>query len=412
MSTLCILGRQPAIGLAELEALYGYEHSIPVGATAALVDTDVNFRRLGGTVKAAAHLDTIDSTNPQKAFDYCRKRLPDYLTDFPDGKIKLGASLYGFDMPVARINANVLTLKKTIRNLGRSVRALPNTEPALTSAQSYHNSVTSPVGLEFVFVLDGSRTHIGRVTEVQDIDSYTLRDRGRPKRDAFVGMLPPKLAQVIVNLARGRWHVEDGTSHLANSHVILDPFCGTGVILQEAVLMGYDVYGTDISQKMIDYSRTNLEWLQKLESLKVRKFESKLEVADATSYTWDFPKIHPPAGGPKSKIYSVACESFLGRPIAGQHISEEQIREIIHDCNTIMRGFLRNIAPQIAPGTRLCIAAPAWYINDTTHHLPVIAELAGLGYQRVAFHHAHDAALIYRRDDQPVGRELLVLVRT
>ncbi len=34
-------------------------------------------------------------------------------------------------------------------------------------------------------------------------------------------------------------------------------------MLQEALLMGYEVYGTDLEPRMIDYSQANLGWLDK-----------------------------------------------------------------------------------------------------------------------------------------------------
>ena len=55
--SLCILGRQPALGLAELESLYGAENVRLAGTTAAFVDVDpflLAFDRLGGSVKFCA----------------------------------------------------------------------------------------------------------------------------------------------------------------------------------------------------------------------------------------------------------------------------------------------------------------------------------------------------------------------
>lgn len=459
MSTICLLGRQPAIGLAELESLYGADSVTPVGAQAALVETPIDFNRLGGTVKAATHLTTLKTSNPQNVFDYCRRVLPEHLQYIPEGKIKLGVSLYGFDMPVATINTNTLTLKKVIKKAGRSVRAVPNTDTALSSAQTYHNGLTSPVGLELVLVRHGNSTVLGQVTHVQDIDSYTLRDRGRPQRDAFVGMLPPKLAQTIINLAvgpsnqteddrpkteeaskRDNSNVSPNHSPVSNlqppatslqppatSHqppvsslqslasnlqppasTIVDPFCGTGVILQEAALMGYDVYGTDVSPKMIDYSRANLEWLMKKYEIGNRKYgRVTFEVADATKHAWDISSRFPLPGS-----LAVATETFLGQPLGGQHPTPEKLTEIMHECNAILRGFLTNIVPQIPTGTRLCIAAPAWFVDNSYHHLACITDLESLGYSRCSFDHATDDDLIYRRDDQPTGRELLVLTKS
>jgi tRNA G10 N-methylase Trm11 len=414
MSYLLLTGRIPELSLAELESLYGAQAVTPLGDHA-LVDAEVDFSRLGGSIKMAKQLAVVESINPQKVFDYARKSLNEYINYIPDGKIKLGVSLYGLSMPVQKQNANVLTLKKVLKKAGRSVRAVPNTEPALSSAQTYHNSMTSKVGLELVFVADGTRTHIGHVTHVQDIDSYSARDRGRPKRDAFVGMLPPKLAQTIINISTGLEQRSDSsvekrsaasiasedsdvekTNPKSAPLVILDPFCGTGVILQEAALMGYSVYGTDISEKMVRFSRDNLNWAH--DKFKFRA-EWQLEIADAVTHTWRQP------------ISAVACEGFLGQPIGGQKPTPERLEHIMHECQTIMRGFLENISSQLTPGTRLCVAVPAWNIDGTLHQLSLTDDLDSLGLAWIPFTHVDGTQLFYSREDQITHRHLLALVK-
>lgn len=403
--TLCVLGRQPEIGLAELEALYGAAAVRPVGENCALVDTDVDFNRLGGSTKAAKLLGSVPTTQPKAIFKYLAHQLPHLLTTLPEtGKVKLGLSLYGFNLSPYDQNGEALRLKKIIRAAGRSVRVVPNETPALSSAQTFHNSLATELGLEFVVVHDGEQTLIGRVTGVQDINAYRIRDRERPKRDAFVGMLPPKLAQIIVNLATGKIDLEPATSDLRKSQktdpqiCILDPFCGTGVVLQEALLMGYDAYGTDISQKMIDYTTANLKWL--LEGRKMNEEgRIRLETADATNYSWN-----------PSSIFCIATEGYLGQPLGGQQPKPEKLREIIHDSNATMRGFLKNVAPQLGTGTRLCVAMPAWFVGDTLYHLPVIEELNALCFTPLSFKNAPQG-LVYRREDQVTARELVVLVK-
>ena len=86
----------------------------------------------------------------------------------------------------------------------------------------------------------------------QNINSYTQRDRERPKRDAFVGMLPPKLAQIMINLSSAQ-----------SGNYLWDPFCGTGTVLQEATLLSINTYGSDLSDKMVDYTSENMRWLEK-----------------------------------------------------------------------------------------------------------------------------------------------------
>lgn len=398
MSTICITGRLPEISIAELESLYGAKYLTRIGDHA-LVEGEVNFMRLGGSIKIAKHLTTIDTINAQKVFDYCRKALPEHMSSFPEGKIKLGVSMYGLDMPIHKLNANVLSLKSIIKSAGRSVRAVPNTEPALSSAQTFHNSLTSALGLELVFVSDGiSQTYLGQVTHVQDIDDYTIRDRGRPKRDAFVGMLPPKLAQTIINLASGSSDVKQLT--------VIDPFCGTGVILQEALLMGSRVIGTDISERMVDFSTQNLKWLQENRRWNIDKNQIiLLKKVDATTYNWQIDKITTP-----KTVF--ATEGFLGQPLGGQQPSSIKLKQIINDCNTVMLGFLKNIAAQTPAGTRLCVAAPAWVLGGEIHNLPLIKDIPKLGFNWINFSHIDTSSLLYNRDDQTTARKLLVLERS
>ena len=69
---------------------------------------------------------------------------------------------------------------------------------------------------------------------------------------------------------------------------------------------------------------------------------------------------------------------------------------------------LRNIAHQLTAETHLCLAIPAWFVDDTLHRLKVLDDLEDMGYNRIDFEYAARTDLIYRRDDQIVGCELLV----
>jgi tRNA G10 N-methylase Trm11 len=269
------------------------------------------------------------------------------------------------------------------------VRLVPNQEPALSSAQVLHNHLTGERGIELLAVKHGAETIIARTTAIQDIPGYAARDQGRPKRDAFVGMLPPKLAQTIVNLATGPLSP-------ATAHTILDPFCGTGVVLQEAALMGYGIYGSDLETRMVDYSEKNLAWLGEHADIT----SPMLEVGDATTHRWQ-----------PGHISAVASETYLGRPLSSWP-RPETLREIIGTCNVIIGKFLRNMAAQTPSGLRLCLAVPAWRSPDgRLHHLPLLDLLGEMGYNRVSFEHAREEQLVYYRPDQLVARELLVITR-
>jgi tRNA G10 N-methylase Trm11 len=216
------------------------------------------------------------------------------------------------------------------------------------------------------------------------------------------------LAQIIINLAVGKLP-EDKLESICEipagqpiprkliNKTILDPFCGTGVTLQEASLMGYDVYGSDIETRMVDYSTKNMEWLQ-------AEFDTALpvaiEVGDATSHKWK-----------QTSIDFVAGESYLGRPFTTRP-NAEVLNQTVSDCNLIIKKFLQNIHGQLQPGTRLCLAVPAWQVRkDDFKHLPLLDSLEETGYNRLSFEHVRESELLYYREDQVVARELLVLIR-
>jgi len=411
MESLMILGRQPELGLAELESLYGADAVQPIGAHAAVVSVDpclLAFDRLGGSTKFCKLLATLETTTWSDIEKFLLKVSPEHSKDMPEGKMQLGLSLYGFDETINRITATGLSLKKAIRKTGRSVRLIPNKNSELNSAQVIHNHLTGRTGWELVFVRHGNQTVIGQSIKVQDIGAYTRRDRERPNRDAKVGMLPPKLAQIIINLAAGRIP-ETALKSICDipagepiplpilNQTVLDPFCGSGVILQEALLMGYKTYGTDIEPRMIEYSQVNTQWLEK--HFPVTPDGVGLSVGDARTYTWSIP------------CNFVASETYLGRPFTS-FPSPEVLQQTIKDCQKILHAFLRNIANQIEPGTRLCLAVPAWQIKQNQfQHLPLIDQLTDLGYTRWSFEHTKDDQLIYHRSEQIVARELIVITR-
>ncbi len=440
--SLLILGRQPKIGLAELESLFGVDIVHPYGSNAALLDIeteDIPFARLGGTIKAGKVLYEFDSADWTKIHNYLIKIIPEHLKYVPEGeKLQLGLSTYGVDVSVKKQLATALALKKVAVAHKQSTRIVPNKTHELSTAQVLHNKLFTPSGWELFFVQDGERVLMAMTTDIQDIEAYTARDQKRPKRDAKVGMLPPKLAQTIINLVTGplatrplhgdavQGEVEkrtesymkygegasqDSTQHRASSGggvassaseqasamqgVVLDPFCGTGVILQEALLMGYDAFGTDIDLRMVQYAEENIEWLQ---SNFPTPGECHVTVGDATTFDW------------KHAFDVVACETYLGRPFshAPDHAT---LGKVIRDVDTIHKKFLENLAKQTEKGTRLCLAVPAWKTRDGFEHLPTLDHLEKLGYTRTSFTHVGNEDLIYYREGQIVGRELLVLTR-
>lgn len=409
MQSLLILGRQPALGIAELESLYGADKLEPVGERAVIVDEDpclLAFDRLGGSIKFCKILTTVSAKNWHEVADFLIKAAPGQSENMPEGKMLLGISEIGFNVSIKQLEATGLSIKKAVRSTGRPVRLVPNKTGELNAAQIIHNKLTGPNGWDLILIKNGSQTIVAQTVKVQDIESYTKRDHDRPMRDSKVGMLPPKLAQILINLAAGK--LPEGKlksicdTPLDQEHprpsldqTVLDPFCGTGVLLQEALLMGYDVIGSDLEERMIEYSEGNLKWLNDIYKLGLEKYN--LDIGDATTLQWP------------TKPSMVACETYLGRPFSSKP-DDATLKQNISTCNAIITNFLKNIAPQLESGTRLCVAVPAWQIRPNQFmELPLIDSLSDMGYNRLRFEHVKSSDLIYYRKDQIVARRLLVI---
>lgn len=383
MSSVIILGRQPAIGIAELEALFSAEKTKPLSNESAILDinpADIPFNRLGGSLKAGELIgETASDTTVKFLYDYIKNHVSS------NKKVTVGISYYGHRLTLKRVNALALNLKKQLKQTGVSCRIVPNKQPALNTAQVIHNKLTSDKGIEFLLIESDQKLVIGKTTAVQNIDAYAARDQARPKRDSRVGMLPPKLAQVLINLASGS---------LETHQTLLDPFCGTGVVLQEALLMGFNVAGSDIDPKMIDYTKTNLEWLDPSTSNRIQS----LLVGDATALKWTF------------DIGLVASETYLGPPLS-RLPEAEKLEQILSEINHLHKQFLINLHGQLRSGTRVTLAMPAWKTETGFLRLPVLDQLPLLGYNQVAFKNAKAKELIYHRPQQLVARELVTIVR-
>lgn len=389
--TIYILGRQPRVGLAELERVFGGEKVSHVAPEVALVNAPSSSRPIGSALKIGNELTRFQAASfrdaSQKSALFLEKNLP------TDSKVTLGVSAYNFNTSGREVQKLGLALKQKRKKHNFSTRLIPNKETTLNSAQVLHNKLTSSHKWEVLLIKTfENEVILAKTTHVQDITAYTQRDRGRPKRDTRVGMLPPKLAQTIINLAVGNEDIFKVQTRL------LDPFCGTGVILQEALLMGCFVAGSDIDQRMIDYSNTNINWLRKHKHYNKNGTLLELEQGDATTFQWH------------SAPSVIACETYLGRPFSSEP-DEETLQKVIHDCNTIHKKFLINVARQTTAGLPLCLAVPAWHVRNKIYHLPVLDDLKNLGYNRLDFTHASNEDLIYYREGQIVGRELLVLIR-
>lgn len=291
------------------------------------------------------------------------------------GKFQYGISIYPENQNLIR--KLLKSAKTALKENGISSRYLNQNNHNLSSIMS--------ANCEELNLIFGKKTYFTKTVATQDIESYGFRDYERPARDDRSGMLPPKLAQMMINLAAP----EEGT-------VIYDPFCGSGTVLQEALLMGFDTAGTDISEKAVRDSRTNLEWLEK--NYKIEKKCLKIEVKDATKLTKaDF-------FSPGRKI-AIVAESYLGEP-QKEIPTPEKASELLRKLEPIYLDFLKTPIPT---GTRVVLALPFFNLKPNPVYLEdLIYKVSELGYI-VPVHESN--ILTYARRKQVVGRMILRLTK-
>src|SRR3989344_5585326 len=87
---------------------------------------------------------------------------------------------------------------------------------------------------------------------------------------------------------------------------LLDPFCGMGTILAEALLLGWQVIGSDQSEEVVVKAQANLRWL----GLKTHK----LFTSDATHIS---EKVE--------SVDAIVTEPFMGKP----NVSRENVKDIM-----------------------------------------------------------------------------------
>lgn len=116
--------------------------------------------------------------------------------------------------------------------------------------------------------------------------------------------MSPKLARTLVNLSRVRM-----------GERLIDPFCGTGGILIEAGLIGARIFGSDISEEMVNGCEENLRHFE-VDDFTLMK-ENVRDLEDRYSDYFDAIVTDPPYGKSSTtmglepgELYKGALDSF------------------------------------------------------------------------------------------------------
>lgn len=393
-----VLGRQPELSAAEIAALAGGKRwaVAPVNDLALRIvggasPTDA-FAQLGGTVKVAEVIGEVAGLREleeQKRLAFLHRFFP------PRGKMVFGVSVYGRP-PLAAWSQRIgKALKVFLADNGKPARFLVGERGVLSSVVVDKERLVTK-GMELLVFETPRGFLLARTVAVQAYEDFSQRDWGRPRRNARSGMLPPKLARIMVNLSGG-----DSRSRF------LDPFCGSGTILQEALLLGYeDLVGSDHSERAVREAKENVRWVARREKRSANCI--RFVASDVRQLAKELPA---------QSIDVIVTEPYLGPPLRGG----ENLNAIRSELGALYEESFRVFARLLRPGGRLVIALPVFLQNEKPHFLMNIDAFLACGFKLVpplppelsVFRKnlSFRETLVYYRPGQRVGREIVLLER-
>ncbi|MDO8260285.1 MAG: DNA methyltransferase, partial [Candidatus Magasanikbacteria bacterium] len=252
-----------------------------------------------------------------------------------------------------------------------------------------------------ILIEDKHNVLIGKTLAVQPFKELSYRDYDRPAKDSKSGMLPPKLAQIMINL-----------SGVSEDEILLDPFCGSGTVLMEGLLMGIKkVIGSDISKKAIDDTKINTDWAIDKFNISNQSYSLTLKSATELSSFLD-----------KKSIDAIVTEPYLG-PQRGDH----EIRKVKQELEKLYSDTIREFKKVLKPNGRIVMLWPCFVTNRDmriTNSTSRNTELSYLnpdfsGFKIVSplpkelrndkIKTTNRNTLIYGREGQRVWREIVTL---
>jgi len=390
---LIAFGREPEFTITELAAT-ARRFALPlqwklIDKNVGLVGGDLSEKfldSLAGTVKVAQVLTEVQPSK-EEIISFLVAQLSSVE------RCEFGLSWYGPKIPRWLMPVG-LSVKNQLKNESRHVRFVTSRTPTLSSVVVKKNKLLPPNGYEFFLLPQGEKIIIGRTIWVQDFEAWSQRDYGRPARDARVGMLPPKLARIMINLAEAR----EGAG-------ILDPFCGSGTVLQEAAILGYrHLVGVDADSNGVTRTRENFVWLKKQYQ---QIPEPALMVADISRL---------PSVLNNSTYDAIVTEPYLGPPLRGRE-NINRLEQIRQELTEFYKNTIKVLSLMVKPGGRIVMVWPVLQAGKEYLPLPLINEIKLHGLELVEMlpkqipngWRNNRSTLWYARPDARVIREIVVL---
>ena len=228
---------------------------------------------------------------------------------------------------------------------------------------------------------------------VQSIKDYKKREFSKPKVDPKSGLLPSKLAKMLINLSI----TPNGVKK------IYDPFCGGGTIITESMVMGISGIGSDKDPKTVKDAVENAKWIEKAYNLSHNMFEF---------FQSDIKDIDTEKVGKKG-IGSIVTEPYLG--IATNKIlrMSKSDRDNVDRVNDVITICLKKSSAILKKGQRLVIIIPQFRTTKGIVKLPIAKSYNRYSFKKLDLLEGLDIEkkqdLLYYRPKAVVLREIFIL---
>ncbi len=293
-----------------------------------LMTTKDTYERLAGVHKVVVPITTLIET-PEDATEEVEGFLKNLDDDF-----SFSVSYYSSQgVDESEYESMVSLILSIVRDNGfRKANLIrPRGGPEVYAREIISRKIT-----DFVIIRAGGRYLVGVTAYIPDAAEFRERSNERPVVSSQIS-ISSRLAKVLVNLGG-----------LSKGQMVLDPFCGSGTILAEAMLAGVNCVGVDKNPTRIENAKRNLEWVSSTSNRHVGSYS--LSVKNAMDPR---PLLE---GG-------VLADAVVTEPILLPRIDYpprlDKGKKMIRNASRLYSESLYSIAASVRVGGRVVIVAPS-----------------------------------------------------
>jgi len=282
------------------------------------------YAELAGVHKIALPLPPIDSSEFAEAIT------------FPERNFNFSLSLYcppgDPETEYEELSAELLS---TIREFGHKKANLIRSR---SGPELHSERVLARSAMDFVAFPIGAFYQWGVTVYIPETEAFKVRSTERPYVTSGIS-LSSRLARLLVNIAG-----------VSKGQVLLDPFCGSGTILGEALLKGADCIGIDRNHGSVERTKKNLDWVLS-------------QGNRGGQHVPSFSVITGDAMNLRRSLGDQMVDAMVSEPILMPRLSSppslEKARRLIKHASMIYSEALHEMSGVLRPGGRMVLVTPS-----------------------------------------------------